>query len=157
MLQGDAARLYSIKPKSDIDLSDTALRAAWERVLNGQLSYTLFSYASPSKTRIAVKAEGTGGAEQLASLFSADAVSYAGIRVRVGASDKFVFVAHVGPSVGAMLRGKAAMHRQDVESFLDGTVGGVHLDEEEGTAESLVAKVKALFGVQEVEFPCVSE
>lgn len=153
MLQGDAARLYSIKPTSDIDLSDPALGLAWARVLGGERAWALFSYAPSSKTRIALMAEGSGGLEQLAALLADDAVSYVGLRVRVGGSPKFMFLAHVGANVGAMLRGKAAMHRQDVEFFLESTVAGIHLDEDEGTAMAIVAKARAALGSQDVEFP----
>ncbi|KAG8462749.1 hypothetical protein KFE25_004725 [Diacronema lutheri] len=153
MLQGEARALYDVRPASDIDLSDPTLRDAWARVLRGKCDFLLLTYAPLSKTRLAVKAKGAGGPEQLAPLLADDAVSYAGLRVRVGGAEKFVFVAHVGVSVGAMLRGKAAMHRQDAESFFHGTAAGIHLAEDEATADAICTHARALLGGGEISFP----
>jgi hypothetical protein len=146
MLQGEAAKLYSVKPTSDIDLSDPELRASWKRVLSGDSSWCLFSYAAPSKTRIAVKAEGRGGPAAFASFFAPDSLTYGAFRARAGASEKLLFICHVGDSVSPMLRGKAAMHRTDMESYLDGTVGALNLGEDEYSAEAIVSRASEVLG-----------
>mmetsp|Transcript_21072 Transcript_21072/g.51901 ORF Transcript_21072/g.51901 Transcript_21072/m.51901 type:complete len:157 (+) Transcript_21072:214-684(+) len=146
MLQGEASKLYSIKPTSDIDLSDVALADAWGRVRNGEPSWAVFSYAPNSRTRIAVRALGDTIDDMIAQL-DAQSVSYAAFSVNLAAGRKLVFLTHVGPSVGAMLRGKAAMHRQDMESFCDGTVGAIHVDGEDSFSPAdLKGRVQDLLG-----------
>ncbi|KAJ1635343.1 hypothetical protein T492DRAFT_863512 [Pavlovales sp. CCMP2436] len=152
MLHGDAARLYSVKPVSDIDLSDPSLRPAWARVLAGEADFIALSYDLPSKTKIVLKAEGTGGPAEFAAQLAKDQVTYLGFFVKVDGANKFLFAGHVGGSTGPMLRGKAAMHRTDVESFLTGTAGGIHLDGDSGSQAALIALTGMMLGSDKIEF-----
>lgn len=156
MLQGEAAKLYSVKPTSDVDLSDPELMTCRDRVLDGQNAWVLFTYAPGSKTRITIRSSGDGAADTFAPLLVDDAVTYGAFRVRTGGENatKYIFLTHVGSSVGAMLRGKVAMHKQDVEAFLGGRiVGGIHIDgDDDASAEAIAARVKETLGVEDISF-----
>lgn len=150
MLHGDAAALYAAKHTgSDVDLSDPEIAAAWERVRAGDSAYALLTYAPPSKRKLALLAEGArgGGLTEIAASLAPDAVVYGGFRARAEGSqhtsDRLVFLAFCGQAVGPILKGKSSTHRADVEQFLDGTVGAVHVNGDDVAAGETVAAIEA--------------
>ena len=160
MLHGDAAALHAAKHiGSDVDLSDAEIVAAWQRVRAGDSAYALLTYAPPSKRKLTLLAEGArgGGLREIAASLTPDAVVYGGFRARAeGGSqhtgDRLLFLAYCGQAVGPILKGKSATHRADVEQFLDGTVGAVHVNGDDVAASEAVvaaieARVRELLGV----------
>jgi hypothetical protein len=150
MLHGDAAALYAAKHTgSDVDLSDPEIVAAWERVRAGDSAYALLTYAPPSKRKLSLLAEGRhgGGLREIEASLAPSAVVYGGFRARVEgaqhASDRLVFLAYCGQEVGPILKGKSATHRADVEQFLDGTVGAVHVNGDDAEAGETLAAIEA--------------
>lgn len=71
---------------------------------------------------------------------------YAGLAVRSGGTRRLVFVCSIAGASG-MARGRASMHKQDVENALDGTKGGITIaDDDELEEASFAAALGKVLG-----------
>ena len=122
-----------------MDLSSPEIEAAWAACRSGEASFLALGYAPGSKKKLAVIGSGTGGFGALRPLLAADAVVYAACEVQVGGARKLAFVCSVGEATGGMAKGRASMHKQDIENSLDGTVGGITVSDEAELEPAAVA------------------
>ena len=149
--EAGARALNASRPSSDVQLP-AELEPAWAAVLSGASDFVALAYAPGSKKALALAGSGTGGYAALRAHLADDAVVYGAFRARVDGAEKLLFCTSVGEAVGGMAKGRAAMHKQDVENALAGTVGGVAMgDAEELEADAVAEKVKLALGAAEVK------
>lgn len=117
----------SVKPPSDLDLSEPGLAADWAAARAWERGWCLCSYAVDSKAKIVPVSKGDGGFDELRAALRErqDAVNYAAAATTVDGRLRFVFLCYIGESTSAIKRGRAAMHAPHMEKFFDGTVGAI--------------------------------
>lgn len=117
----------SVKPPSDLDLSEPGLAADWAAARTSERGWCMCSYAPQSKSKIVPIARGEGGyGELLAALREReDSVNYAACAASVDGRQRFVFLCYVGASTTAIKKGRAAMHAPYMDKFFDGTAGAL--------------------------------
>ena len=118
-------RIASVRPQSDLDLSDPQLRAAWTQARALGAGWCVCSYAPGSTTRLVPTAHGDGGVAALRAALPDDVVSYGVLPAVVDARLRHLFFCYIGEACTALRRGRAAMHAPHVEKFFDGTVGAL--------------------------------
>lgn len=136
--EAGAKALNAQRPSSDIDMTDPAIAAAWVAAQSSTaLSYVALGYAAGSKKKLSVLATGDDGYKGLKEHLGS-AVVYAGLAVKTGGTRRLVFVCSIA-GAGGMARGKASMHKTDVENSLNGTVGSITVADDEELEEAAVA------------------
>ena len=108
---------------SRLDLSDPGLLAAVKSVRSDEDPATFLVFGYEGKSKIVVKACGTGNAYSCIADMDDAEVSYALLRI-TGTRDqesktvKFIFVCYVGPSVGGMQKGRVGGHKGDIKQLV---------------------------------------
>ena len=117
----------SVKPPSDLDLSDAGLLADWSAARASDSGWCVCSYAEGSKAKIVPVAKGEGGFGELRATLRQreDAVNYAACAAVVDGRSRFVFLCYIGASTSAIKRGRASMHAPHMDKFFDGTAGAL--------------------------------
>jgi hypothetical protein len=151
--EAGAKALNAQRASSDIDMSDPAIAEAWSMAQKSStLTYVALGYAAGSKKKLAVIATGEDGYAGLKAHLGSGVV-YAGLAVRADGARRLVFVCSIA-GAGGMARGKASMHKQDVENALEGTKGSITIaDEEELEEISVVARPSSVY-IETLCFVC---
>ena len=138
--EAGAKALNAARPSSDVDLSDPAVAEAWASVTStgSPNNWLALGYAQGSKKKLCVISTGTGGFEGLRPQLSDDAVTYSVFQVTVGEATRLVFLCYVGEQTGGMVKGRASMHKTDVENALDGTTAAITVTEADELAPDRV-------------------
>jgi len=125
-LAGDRAKLYDeeAKRKSGI-AANGSLTDAWAQCRDAAGAPFIAMRLDAAGKGLELVAQGAGGLAGLRAHLADDAVTWAAFAFSPGApygdgSRKFAFAACVGPSVGAMKKGKVALQKAGVMNALDG-------------------------------------
>eukprot|EP00163_Fabomonas_tropica_P032464 TRINITY_DN8154_c0_g1_i2.p1 TRINITY_DN8154_c0_g1~~TRINITY_DN8154_c0_g1_i2.p1 ORF type:complete len:152 (-),score=53.17 TRINITY_DN8154_c0_g1_i2:210-665(-) len=124
---------------------DDSVKTSWDEVCadNSETTWALWGSPDDSNKSFTLIESGSGGLSELKGKLDDSKVQFAGFRCTavdsaagVGAerrSPKFVFVAWVGPNVGALKKAKASFARQAVNN----AIMGVHLSVDASDADDL--------------------
>jgi len=135
-----------------LELDETAIITAVAELRDdaNPIDYVLLGYEDKSK--IVLKAQGSGGLQELRETLDEDSVAYCLFRFMAGDQEskrvKFIFLTYIGQNVGGMAKGRSAGHKGDVRGLL----GQSHLqinadgDRDEFTQEEVASKVKKASG-----------
>jgi len=116
-------RLADVRPRSDLDLSDPELAAAWAETRALASGWCVCTYAEGSKTQIVPIARGSDGFDGLRAALLEDAINYGVLPLRVDERPRHIFFCYVGERTAGVKRGRAAMHAPHLEKFFVGTIG----------------------------------
>ena len=116
-------RLADVRPRSDLDLSDPELAAAWAETRALASGWCVCTYAEGSKTQIVPIARGSDGFDGLRAALLEDAINYGVLPLRVDERPRHIFFCYVGERTTGVKRGRAAMHAPHLEKFFVGTIG----------------------------------
>jgi len=122
---GGGAGSTSARPKSDLNLDDPALAAAWAEARGKDGGWCICSYKANSKNVIEAVAHGEAGCAELKAALLEEAVNYGVLPATVDGRPRKVVFCYIGECASAMKRGRAAMHAPHVEKYFDGTVGAL--------------------------------
>ncbi|KAG5190870.1 hypothetical protein JKP88DRAFT_352499 [Tribonema minus] len=153
MQVGDAKALHTTQRSSGLDVSSPELAAAWQKVRSKSDSHwCLFGYGPGGNTQIVVTAAGSDGFEGLRSSLTDSMAAWAGLRVSVLGSTKFVRLAFIGTEIAGMKRAKASLHRNAVFHLFEGGHCDVTFDGDGGldafTSEAVVGAVAEALRVE---------
>ncbi|KAL6076867.1 Drebrins and related actin binding protein [Balamuthia mandrillaris] len=133
------------------DVSDPAISAAYQAIRSDSdpTEWVVIYYVSGDK--LAVRATGSGGFDEVADQFKDDECAYAYVRVTTGDAEskraKFVFVAWTGESAGILRKAKVSVHKANVKSVFRDFAVEVHAAERDDlNHEKVLAVVKKAGG-----------
>mmetsp|Transcript_90485 Transcript_90485/g.202441 ORF Transcript_90485/g.202441 Transcript_90485/m.202441 type:complete len:164 (-) Transcript_90485:131-622(-) len=126
-----------VKVSSGLDLSDPSIAEAWSKVRADSDAETWMLLEYEGKSKLKVRASGSGGAEELLASIADDLILFGGLKTKAG---KFICLMCMGEDAGAMARGRAAAHKNAAFNALEGTVDEVCGKNKEEFTENL-AKV----------------
>ncbi|KOO22207.1 methionine-r-sulfoxide reductase [Chrysochromulina tobinii] len=99
-------RLADVRPRSDLDLSDPELAAAWAETRALASGWCVCTYAEGSKTQIVPIARGSDGFDGLRAALLEDAINYGVLPLRVDERPRHIFFCYVvDERVRAVLEG----------------------------------------------------
>lgn len=136
--EAGARALNAARPSSDVDLSDPEIAQAWARVTARSADFLAMGYAEGSRKKLRLTASGAGGFAGLRPHLVDDAIVYSAFAITVGGAKRLVFLCSVGENTGGMVKGRASMHKADVENALDGTSAGITVTEADELAPERV-------------------
>ena len=144
--------LYTAKRASGVDVSDPAIQDAWAAVRadSDDRNYVLLGFAEG--TRIYVKANGSGGLNEMISKLSDDEILFGALRVQLSSGGAKIFhLFFVGSNVSVMKKGKSGMFKSGVFQSLEGAHGEINLTEgvEGSTKEIIISQILKLTGASE--------
>jgi len=127
------------------NVSDPAIKEAYENVRKGTITWLLLGYAEGNN--IAVEATGTGDIDELVSHLKDNACQYGYAKVVFTADEstrtKFVFISWIGASASPLKKGKVSVHKANIKELIkDFTVEVQGEDKEDLSHEKILEKVK---------------
>ena len=150
-LSGDRAKLYDEEAKRKSGITGDAVAAQWLAVRDAPgAAWICVRLDAAGKALELVATGAVGGLGALRAHLADDAVTWAAFSFEAGfpygeGSRKCAFLVCVGPSVGAMKKGKVALQKAGVMNALDGIAQdvGVFQGAAEATDEAVLAKLRA--------------
>merc|ERR1712151_1410372 len=111
-----------------LDMSDEGIQTAWTAVMNDTDETTWMVLEYEGKSKLKVKDQGSGGAAELLAALNDDGVYFGGLRLKNG---KGMGLMLTGENAGAMVKGRAAAHKNAAMNAMEGkadVVTGQSLD-----------------------------
>lgn len=149
-LSGDRAKLYEEDGKRKSGISGDAVAAQWLAVRSAPgASWLCARLDAPGKALELVACGEEGGLIALRAHLVDDAVTWAAFAFEAGypygeGAHKFAFLTCVGPSVGAMKKGRVALQKSGVVNALGGLAhdAGVFQGVAEATDDAILAELR---------------
>lgn len=117
MLSGPAAALHTAKRASGLDVS--AVPAAWAAAR--EVKGAPYLVASLRGAELVIAGAGAGGLAELRPLLDDAVVSFVGLSFVADGRQRFAFCIWVGPSVGAVARGRVSLLKGAAAAAFEGT------------------------------------
>jgi hypothetical protein len=145
--EAGAKKLNASRPSSDVDVSAPEISSAWSDCVSDTSPNDWLALAYDGKKKLKLLGTGAGGFASLRPLLTDDAVVYGAFVVKLGSTTRRVFISSIGEMAGAMVKGRAAMHTQDIENALEGTTAAVQVaSQEELEPAALAARLGKAMG-----------